>query len=468
MSSTSSYVSEKPLYGKAAWLSTVSSVICGYFSYGFIRGWPNYWSNMQNHLNDCNERGQNCTQEQFLHRDQEHSDWSAEVGNNTLHPDWVTKDHISSTSSFMLLGVSIGATLCGLILPMIGNRKATMAAGIFLLGALITFSEVFKMDNFTLLYIVSFAMMGMPMGVIHTACQNSIKATVPFERRGFAMTLFTCGNTLGQFLFPYIFTFFGYYFNDIVISLKFTGVLFLILIGAGLMMTDSSNEPPKLFDATLFKRPQYILYVIHAWFAIGAYFGSLTFLAPYLVSKLEGNCPEGETDCGKWVIDTKNSVQLSMGIVEGCGRLLGLYIADKFWKENILQTVYIGLAVCWILFTFDDGIFGMTAVTCYYVFSSLAGFCTGCYGGVLFALLADVLPSDKHAVGAAMNQLSMGTANFIVVKLFGSFFEEMNAIPYYGSACLYVAGTILLVFVKRYNHRDDDLGEDEEGEELKE
>ena len=126
MSSTSSYVSEKPVYGKAAWLSTVSSVICGYFSYGFIRGWPNYWSNMQNHLNDCNERGQNCTQEQFLHRDQEHSDWSAEVGNNTLHPDWVTKDHISSTSSFMLLGVSIGATLCGLILPMIGNRKATM------------------------------------------------------------------------------------------------------------------------------------------------------------------------------------------------------------------------------------------------------------------------------------------------------------------------------------------------------
>ena len=127
-----------------------------------------------------------------------------------------------------------------------------------------------------------------------------------------------------------------------------------------------------------------------------------------------------------------------------------------------------GLAVCWILFTFDNGVFGMTAVTCYYVFSSLAGFCTGCYGGVLFALLADVLPSDKHAVGAAMNQLSMGTANFMVVKLFGTFFEEMNAIPYYGSACLYVAGTILLFFVKRYNHRDEELSENEEGEALKE
>ena len=89
----------------------------------------------------------------------------------------------------------------------------------------------------------------------------------------------------------------------------------------------------------------------------------------------------------------------------------------------------------------------MSAVTCYYIFSSAAGFCTGCYGGVLFALLADVLPSDKHAVGAAMNQLSMGTANFIVVKVFGAFFEELNAIPYYGSAALYVAGTILLVLV---------------------
>ena len=117
---------------------------------------------------------------------------------------------------------------------------------------------------------------------------------------------------------------------------------------------------------------------------------------------------------------------------------------------------HIGLAVSWVLFTFDDGLFGMTAVTCYYLFSSLAGFCTGCYGGVLFALLADVLPSEKHAVGAAMNQLSMGTANFIVVKVFGAFFEQMNAIPYHGSALLYVAGTILLVFVKRYNHKDDE------------
>ena len=218
-----------------------------------------------------------------------------------------------------------------------------MAAGIFLLIALIVFSEVFKMDNFTLLYVVSFAMMGMPMGVIHTACQNSIKSTVPFEKRGFAMTLFTCGNTLGQFLFPYIFTFFGYYFDNIVVSLKATGVLFLILILAGLMMTDSQNEVPKLFDATLFKRPQYVLYVIHAWFAIGAYFGSLTYLAPYLVSKLGNQCPEEVNEangCATWVIDTKNSVQLSMGIVEGLGRLLGLYIADKFWKENILQTVY--------------------------------------------------------------------------------------------------------------------------------
>ena len=95
MSSTESL--EQMKYDKTAWLSTISSVICGYFSYGFIRGWPNYWSNMQNHLNDCNEIGQNCTQEQFLHQDEDHIDWHKDVANDTLHPDWVTKDHISST-----------------------------------------------------------------------------------------------------------------------------------------------------------------------------------------------------------------------------------------------------------------------------------------------------------------------------------------------------------------------------------
>ena len=97
MSSTSS-IAQPIKYDKTAWASTIASIICGYFSYGFIRGWPNYWSNMQNHLNECDAQGKNCSQTQYLIHDENHEDWHKNVGNETLHPDWVTKDHISSTN----------------------------------------------------------------------------------------------------------------------------------------------------------------------------------------------------------------------------------------------------------------------------------------------------------------------------------------------------------------------------------
>ena len=68
-----------------------------------------------------------------------------------------------------------------------------MMAGVLLLGAMYLFSVVFTMDNFTLLYLVSFMAMGMPMGVIHTASntnKNAVQFLLLLDTQPFFITCF--------------------------------------------------------------------------------------------------------------------------------------------------------------------------------------------------------------------------------------------------------------------------------------
>ena len=106
------------------------------------------------------------------------------------------------------------------------------------------------------------------MGVCHTASTNSIKETVPNDKRGMAFTLFAGGNTVGHFIFPLLFT--GLYSEkflniETATTLKIIGTTFLVVAAAGMLFTDSDNEQPKLFDVELLARPQYVLYVLHAF-----------------------------------------------------------------------------------------------------------------------------------------------------------------------------------------------------------
>merc|ERR1739848_939291 len=129
---------------------------------------------------------------------------------------------------------------------------------------------------------------------MHTACQNSIKEAVPHNNRGFAMTLFSAGNTVGPFVFPDLFTFFYETFG-IVKALSITGLLFIFISIIGSQLKNSKAEKPTLFDTQLLSEKQYYIYVIHAAFGMAAYFGTFTFLPNYCEAVLEKTVNTNET-----------------------------------------------------------------------------------------------------------------------------------------------------------------------------
>ena len=411
------------------WLTTIASLFVAIFSYGFIRAWGNYFTEILNHVNSSRETG-----------------------------EFYQKQDIQATSSFILAGVSIGATTCGLILPKIGNKLATILSGIVITAGYLLFSFSVKHSEGLLfkIYPISFVLIGMPMGIMHTACQNSIKEAVPKEHRGFAMTLFSAGNTVGPFIFPDLFTFFYETFG-IVRALAFTGCLFVLICVVGTQLKNTTSEKPKFFDTELLGQKQYYIYVIHAAFGMAAYFGTFTFLPNYCESVLENNFDMGARNLTSFQIKSeitsqRNSIQKVLTGVEGLGRILGMFIADRFQKESILQVVYLGLIIAWSIFAILPSVTTIIPEVYFlYSGSSLAGLCTGCFTGILFALLVDVVPNEKHAVGAAMNQLVLGIANFGSIFVMSRGMLWSLKFPYYLSIGYYVLAFVLLRLVRKYN-----------------
>merc|ERR1711893_572249 len=139
-----------------------------------------------------------------------------------------------------------------------------------------------------------------------------------------------------------------------------------------------------------------------------------------------------------------------------------MFIADRFRKEKILTVVYIGLICGWLLFISGDtaAIAGILATIgldnshLLFFSSSIVGLCTGCFTGILFALLVDVVPSEKHAVAAAMNQMVLGVANFATIYGLGYCWNNWSKkTPFLISTGYYIVALIMLPLVRRYNDR---------------
>lgn len=411
------------------WASTVSALLVAILSYGFIRSWPNYFTEIKTH-----------------------------IGNTTTST--VTTAELSQQNSFILAGISVGATSCGFVLPKLGNRLSIAISGFTIGVGYAAYSGALLLSTFHLwlLYAICFTLVGIPMGIMHTACQNSIKASVATDKRGFAMTFFSAGNTIGPFMFPTLFTLL-YTELGIVVALFVTAAMFLWVVVAGAASSDSTNEKPRLLDLGLFKQRQYLFYVIQAAFGMAAYFGSFTYFPTYLEESIgsESNLEQIES-----VTQRRNRVQTVMAFVELGGRVIGMFIADRFQKTSILQVVYVGLITGWLLFISGDttamsGILqamNLKNIHLMYFSSSIVGLCTGCFTGILFALLVDVVPSEKHAVAAAMNQLVLGVANFSTIFAMGYFSENWSKkLPFLISAGYYVTALIMLPLVRRYNEK---------------
>ena len=81
------------------WRVSIASMVSATMSYGYVRGAANLFQPMLEYQNNS----------------------TTESGNVKA-----TMSDYSTTNAWILLGISLGATTCGYILPKIGNRNATI------------------------------------------------------------------------------------------------------------------------------------------------------------------------------------------------------------------------------------------------------------------------------------------------------------------------------------------------------
>ena len=101
--------SEEPFYAlgtktvfgidKIGWRVSLASVVSATMSYGYVRGAANLFTPMLEYQNNS----------------------TIESGNVKA-----SMSDYSTTNAWILLGISLGATTCGYILPKVGNRNATI------------------------------------------------------------------------------------------------------------------------------------------------------------------------------------------------------------------------------------------------------------------------------------------------------------------------------------------------------
>ena len=417
------------------WVHTIAGALCFTFSYGFLRAWPNLFQPIQSYLNGYG----NVTE---LIDDGN--------GNNITNPNFVQTAQLSTTSACMLNGLQIAAAFCGLILPKLGNRLATMIAGSVAICGYMIMPIAIKNQYWTFLYVLCMICVGIPMGIVNSSAQNNIKNNVPGSGRGFATTFAVAGNTVGHFCLPIIFDIYVNNF-DISLALRLAGLLFVFLIIAGFMMkpaattnpadlpadADSAEdaidedleksddkctrlakdmikatkEKPQIFSKKLWlDNAAYNWYAIHFVLALGAYFASLTFL-PIWIEKQETNLPEGSPE----IRNVRLLSQQFLAIAEAVGRFIGLCIVEKINKSKILGPTYATLAVGWTVFCYGIPIGNAIGVNGVYVFYGsmvIVGVATGTFGGTFFAQAMDVIPRQKHAVGMSMLNLLSGERIF--------------------------------------------------------
>jgi len=456
------------------WLHTIAGMMCFTFSYGFLRSWPNLFQPIRDALNE------NVTQ--FLPSDTN----SSELVPN---PDFVMTQTLTTTSACMLNGLQLCAAFCGLILPKLGNRNATMMAGTLAIFGYMVMPYLVMSRNWIGLYALCVLSVGIPMGIVNSSAQNNIKNNVPGSGRGFATTFAVAGNTVGHFGLPIIFDFYANTF-PIETTLRMSGALFVFLIVAGFLMKPtedpkSSNPSEKksspdgssvgseavvddkcekdqkakqLIEATK-ENPQiaskklwvsnraYQWYAIHFVFALGAYFASLSFLPVWI---------EKQTVEGHDINSVRLKCQQILAIAEAVGRFIGLCIIEKTDKSKILGPTYLTLAVGWTIFTYGlkiGGMVGINGIWIFYISMAIVGVATGTFGGTFFAQAMDLIPRQKHAVGMSMLNLLSGLFNFTAIYVFGILFDNVNAdLPLLASAVLYVISTVLCVFI--YKNRE--------------
>ena len=448
------------------WSNTFAGMLCFTFSYGFIRSWPNLWTPLQESMS------------------------KTEIINGTEVMIAPSMDKFSITSGYMLNGLQIAAAFCGLILPTLGNRNATVLAGIIAILGYQFFPYALETENWTLLYCLCLFTIGIPMGVVNSAGQNNIKNTVSGPSRGFATTFAVAGNTVGHFCLPLVFDWYCGTF-EMATVLKLSGVLFVGLLIAGVLMKtpesqDSENlsdkqkaeqaaknrrisvmsiskkdhdeeaqmmiyatkEIPQVASKKLWLENQvFPWHIAHFCFALCAYFASLTFLPKWIEDQEIGMTkPE--------MASIRLRSQQILAITEAVGRFIGLCIVDKFHKVKILFPVYIALAIGWTVFVYGyslDMMFGLPVCTVFYISMGIVGVATGCYGGTFFALAMDLLPKQKHAVGLSMSNLLSGLMNFVVIYIFGKLYVETNKdLPILLSSVIYLISAVLLIPVYLY------------------
>lgn len=149
------------------WLHAVAGLLCFTYSWGFIRSWPNLFQQMRTYA-------MNTTGTIFL--------------DNTAIAQDIPLETFSITSGCMLNGLFISQGFCGFILPKLGNRLSTFLSAICLILGYFLFPIFLTSQNWTVLYVISMFLIGVPMGIANSAAQNSIKNAISGVGRGFATT----------------------------------------------------------------------------------------------------------------------------------------------------------------------------------------------------------------------------------------------------------------------------------------